>query len=64
MTSCKIIHDVQTQANKRTEVRNKRLNELVAAPGDQQHRIIKFIIIKFSYVLSIFRQLIKQVFCN
>ena len=48
--SRRTMHQVEHQAPKRT----RRSGELVAAPGDLEHRAIKFVMLEFPLVLWVF----------
>ena len=45
---------VEHLATRRTRLRTRRSAELVAAPGDLEHRAIKFVMLKFPSVFGFF----------
>ena len=57
--SRRTMHQVEHQAPWRT----RRSGEIVAAPGDLEHRAMKFVMLKFPLVLWVFHLPMRNAFC-
>ena len=52
--SRRTMHQVEHQALWRNMLRTRRSGELVVAPGDLEHRAMKFVMLEFPLVLWVF----------